>query len=29
VVDLLLKDGATEEELDDEVARLMRALKPG
>lgn len=29
VVDLLLKDGATEEELDDEIARLMRALKPG
>ncbi len=28
VVDLLLKDGATEDELDDEIARLMRALKP-
>ncbi len=27
VVELLLKDGATEEELDDEVARLMRALR--
>ena len=29
VVDLLLKDGATEEELDDEIARLMKALRPG
>jgi hypothetical protein len=29
VVDLLLKDGATEEELDEEIARLMRALRPG
>lgn len=29
VVDLLLKDGATEDELDDEIARLMRALRPG
>ncbi len=29
VVDLLLKDGATEEELDDEIARLMMALRPG
>lgn len=28
VVDLLLKDGATEDELDDEIARLMRALRP-
>ncbi len=27
VVDLLLKDGATEDELDDEVGRLMRALR--
>lgn len=29
VVDLLLKDGATEDELDEEIARLMRALRPG
>jgi len=29
VVDLLLKDGATEDELDDEIGRLMRALRPG
>jgi DNA-directed RNA polymerase specialized sigma24 family protein len=29
VVDLLLKDGATEDELDEEIARLMKALKPG
>lgn len=28
MVDLLLRDGATEEELDDEIARLMRALRP-
>jgi DNA-directed RNA polymerase specialized sigma24 family protein len=28
VVDLLLKDGATEDELDEEIARLMRALRP-
>jgi DNA-directed RNA polymerase specialized sigma24 family protein len=27
VVDILLKDGATEEELDEEIARLMRALR--
>ena len=27
VVELLLKDGTTEDELDDEVARLMRALR--
>ncbi|MFM7260004.1 MAG: hypothetical protein ACKO3W_05310 [bacterium] len=29
VVDLLLKDGATEDELDEEIARLMKALKSG
>ena len=28
VVDLLLRDGATEDELDEEVTRLMRALRP-
>ena len=27
VVDILLKDGATEDELDEEIARLMRALR--